>query len=213
MHHTLNPQPEIGTDAKTSMLSEHSRNNAISIKEGSSKYILQQLKDQSIEFDMISDAGGYLKKGATRKLPMSLPTPSAGLPYITMQRGTDDSALTKTSSWHNLIKPKVERLTFLDQIHTTGANVPQKWNAVGLVTIGRNILLRDLLQSVWRLRGLNKSRRVRFLVSDEVASIIRQQLKLTEKQPIEFDAILKFALANQSAQQGLDNYKALKRMA
>jgi hypothetical protein len=107
-------------------------------------------------------------------------------------------------------KTAEERLTFLDQSHTTGADVNQKLDAVSLVTIGRNMLLRDLLQAAWRLRGLDKSQRVRLLNTDEVMGIIRQKLNLSAEAFIQLVEILNFVIGNQGTQQGLDNYKGLK---
>ncbi len=212
MHHKLKPEPELGTDAKTlSLLWKHSRTNAVSIKEGAPKEMLRQLKEKSIDFDLISDSGGYFKQGTHAETAHEI-VASEGKETVFYN---DDGEQTITSESGNvpLVRPAKspeKRKTFLDQSHTIGADVPQKRNAVSLVTIGRNMLLRDLLQGVWRLRGLDKSQRVRFLVSDEVAGIIRQKLKLPDGSSIQLDAILKFAIANQAVQQGLDNYKALR---
>jgi hypothetical protein len=193
------------------LLWNNSRQNTISLKEGSTVEMLNQLNLQSISFDMICDAGGYFKDGGNRDIAHNIASiqgketvyyNSTGEQTVTDKNG--DIPLAQSN------KSEGDRLTFLDQIHTTGADIPQKWNAIALVTIGHNMLLRDILQSVWRLRGLNKSQQVRFVVSEEVASIIRQKLSLKDNDPIGFDAILKFAISNQAAQQGIDNYKALK---
>ena len=72
------------------------------------------------------------------------------------------------------------------------------------------MLLRDILQGVWRCRGLDKSQRIRFLINDEVAGIIRQKLNLPSDHMIQLDTILKFTIANQAEQQGLDNYKGFR---
>ena len=212
MHHTLKPEPAIGTDAKTlTILWENSRTNALTIKGGSLKEMVKQLNDQSVVFDMISDAGGYFKEGTNSEMAHQIAT-IQGKEVVfynaqgeqTITDGSQDMPLSQTH------KSFEERLTFLDQSHTTGADVTQKLDAISIVTIGRNMLLRDLLQSVWRLRGLAKSQRVRFLVSEEVAGIIRQKLNLDTDHPIQLDAILQFVIANQASQQGRDNYKALK---
>lgn len=105
-----------------------------------------------------------------------------------------------------------QRCTFLDQSHTTGSDVIQKRDAIGIVTISRNMLLRDLLQSVWRLRGLDKSQSVKFVVSKEVQGIICQMLdKKSREEPILFEDILRFCIINQTKQQGIDNFKGLQQ--
>ena len=65
----------------------------------------------------------------------------------------------------------------------------QKETAVGLVTIGRNMLLRDLLQAVWRLRQIDKNQKIAFCLSEEVETIICQTF---DKKPgeIKLDDIL-----------------------
>lgn len=212
MHHTLKPEPAIGTDAKTlTVLWENSRNNAVTIKEGSIEEILGQLNNQSVSFDMISDAGGYFKEGSNSEMAHKIAAIQGkevvfynALGEQTITDGANEVPLSQTD------KQSEKRLTFLDQSHTTGADVPQKLDAISIVTIGRNMLLRDLLQSVWRLRGLDKSQRIRFIVSEEVAGIIRQKLSLEKDHPIQLETILKFVIANQASQQGRDNYKALK---
>ena len=69
MHHRLSPKSEKGTDAKTlSLLWDYSRDNAISITEGSTSEMIKQLQDKSIDFDMISDAGGYFKQGDNKQI-------------------------------------------------------------------------------------------------------------------------------------------------
>src|SRR5208337_4948993 len=104
-----------------------------------------------------------------------------------------------------------DRKTFLDQVHTTGADVPQKKRAIGLVTVGRNMLLRDLCQSVWRLREIDKSQKVAFVISKEIEGMIRQQLNKKGNEKILFEDILRFTIANQSKQIGKDNFKSLSK--
>ncbi len=216
MHHKLKPTPEVGTDAKTLLLLwKHSRNNAISIQEGSHEEMLAQLKH--VNFDMLCDAGGYFIDAANKEAPNKEVSHAIKKMYNTevvyydskgqqtITHADCDIPLTQSDK-----KPS-DRATFLDQSHTTGADVPQKRDAVALVTIGRDMLLRDLLQSVWRLRGLDKSQRVRFVISKEVAGIIRQNLKLEDGHTIQFNSILKFVINNTKGQQGKDTYKALKQ--
>jgi hypothetical protein len=211
MHYALNPEPAEGIDAKTLLiLLKNSRDNVVTIKEGSSESMLNQLEEKAVDYDMISDAGGYFKDGSNTQIAhkISAIRGKEVVCYKGEQMITDGSGEIPLGQSD---KKEEERLTFLDQSHTTGADVTQKRDAISLVTIGQNMLLRDLLQSVWRLRGLDKSQKVRFLISEEVSAIIRQALHLNEKAPIHFDQILSFVIANQAKQQGLDNYKALRQ--
>src|SRR5262249_51767828 len=150
-------EPETGTDAKTlSLLFDNSFDTSVILKEGSLAEMLKQMP----AFDMISDAGGYFKEGSNSEMAHKIASLTGKETVFynasgeqTITNGKEEMPLSQSQ------KGVEERLTFLDQSHTTGADVTQKRDAVGLVTIGRNMLLRDLLQAVWRLRGLDKSQK------------------------------------------------------
>lgn len=209
MHHSLKPKPAEGTDAKTLLALIANSRDAVSIIElGSSETMLKQLK--SIDYDMICDAGGYFKDGSNREIAGKIQA-SRGMEAVFYD---GEQMITKGDSeipFSEYAKPPESRLTFLDQSHTTGADVTQKQNALSIVTIGPNMLLRDLLQSVWRLRGLDEFQKVHFILSREVAEIIRKTLGMSDKEAIRFDHILSFVIINQATRQGLDNYTALRQ--
>lgn len=106
-----------------------------------------------------------------------------------------------------------ELFTFYDQKHTTGSNIKQKPDAQAIVTIGRHTILRDLLQSVWRFRGLDKSQKVQFTIDEEVQEVIINTLKnigISIDGPILLEHIILFVAYNQAVLQGDNNYRALK---
>lgn len=212
MHGKLTPQPEEGTDAKTlSLLWNKSREAVFTLNEGPTSTMLDQLKS-TLDYDVIIDAGGYFKEGGNLPIAREMAKKHGKSVVFYNQKGEQSITDGKTEMPLSLSpKTEDERLTFLDQSHTTGADVKQKRNAVGVVSIGRNILLRDLLQSAWRLRGLDKSQKVAFVMSQEVQSIIRNQLNLPLDKKIVFDDILRFAILNQARQQGRDNFKAFRQ--
>lgn len=211
MHHKLKPEPAKGTDAKTlSILSTNPKTDVISIDVGTTQQMLKALGP--INYDMISDAGGYFKDGNNASIAHQLAQQRGKeVVYYNKQGEQTITDGEKDLPFAQTTKSEGDRITFLDQSHTIGADVKQKRDAVGLVTISRNMLLRDLLQSVWRLRELDKSQSVRFVTNHEVEGIIRQRLQLKENQKIGFYEILRFAIVNQAEQQGQDNYKALKQ--
>jgi hypothetical protein len=202
------PIYEEGIAALThSILYQNSRNAVVTLKEDSVVNMSEQLR--KINHDMLIDAGGYFKAGGNlqiaRQLAMIHGKPvvfydSQGAQAIT--DGTTESLLATS------ILKESERFTFLDQSHTTGADVPQKTGAVGLVTISPHMLRRDLEQSVWRLRGLDRSQKVIFVVSENVDAIIRQTLKIKDKRNLTYDDIFRFTFINQCRQQGKSNFKA-----
>ena len=106
-----------------------------------------------------------------------------------------------------------EYFTFYDQQHTTGADIKQISEAMGIVTIGRHTILRDLLQSVWRLRGLEKSQHVQFTIDQEVKEIIisaMKELGVMVTEPLQLEHLLLFTSYNQALLQGDNNYRSFK---
>jgi len=207
MHNKIHPLSEVGTDAKTlNLLMEKSSRQALIISKVEGSSMFEGLPPH----DALIDAGGYFKEGGNlaiaRKMAVTLKKPVVfynpeGVQTIT--DGKDETPLSASD-----IKED-DRLTFYDQSHTTGADIKQKGTAFGLVTIGRGMILRDLLQSVWRLRGLEKGQRLQFVMDEEVASIIRAQLG-SGQEPITFKEIVKFVIQNQAKQQGDDNFRSFK---
>ncbi|MBA3238120.1 MAG: DUF3638 domain-containing protein [Parachlamydiaceae bacterium] len=224
MHTKLQARPEPGMDMRTiKVLWEHSRHEVYTVEEESPESLLAELEEQNISFDMISDAGGYFKEGGNTAIARQMALTNGRPVVFYNERNEQVETNGKTEVLLTESKTRIsDRDTFLDQSHTTGADVKQKPNAVGIVTIGGNMLLRDLLQAVWRLRGLEKGQRVKFVVSKEVESIIRQRLKAEpeefgdedgekEEVPLQFDDILRFLIINQVRQQGKDNFKAFRQ--
>jgi len=207
MHHHLSPVPEAGTDSVTLSLLWANQSSVLVIPSENPDLIYPILKDHNI--DMVADAGGYFKKLSNLEAARQM-AKRMGKPVVfyhnneqTITDGDGEKALKDTNI------PPEERLTFLDQVNTIGADVPQKTTAVAIVTIGQHMLLRDLLQAVWRLRGLDKGQKVRFLVSAQVATAIRTTLGITDpNSTIGLQEILRFVIHNQAEQQGKDNFRA-----
>ena len=215
MHRKLTALPEEGIDAKTiSLLWKMSKkeNSIHIIPKGSFESMIDKIYEDVQDVDLISDAGAYFKVRGNLKIAQDL-AKKWGKPVVfynlqgeqTITDGVKEMPLSQSSVAEH------QRMTFLDQSHTTGADVKQHSHAVGLVTIGRNMLLRDLEQSAWRLRGLDKAQRVVFIIDEEVESIMRQTLGLNALQVIDFPEILKFVLINQCKEQGDHKFKSFKQ--
>lgn len=207
MHRKLTPLPEWGTDAKTiAILWRHSMNEVTTIEETNPEAIVQRLA--TIPHEILIDGGGYIKSSNNSVIAQAMSTAS-GFPTV-FYHENGEKMITDGEGQIPLAQSRLkphQRKTFLDQSHAVGADVVQKIDAVGLVTVGRHVLLRDLLQHVWRLRGLADSQRVRFILSSEVKSVIYSELNLDPNEPINFSHLLKFAIRNQARRQGSDAYK------
>lgn len=212
LHRKLTSIRTEGTDAHTLTTLWDNSFEAVhtGFKESTSE-ILTELKDRGVQFDLFADAGGYFKDlnnlDNAKLLSEHLHKPIAfyndrGDQVIWEKKG---STLLSESP---LKSEEEQRATFLDQAHTTGADITQKPQAIGLVTIGAGMLLRDLLQAVWRLRGLDKSQRVGFIISKDVETLMRQILRKQASDKITFADVLGFVVLNQAERQGKDNAKA-----
>merc|ERR1711865_321395 len=81
-----------------------------------------------------------------------------------------------------------KRFTFYDQVHTTGMDIKQALDATAVVTLGKDMTLRDYSQGCWRMRGLGKGQRIKMMVVKEVAELIRKsslKMKVDEEKMTE----------------------------
>ena len=82
---------------------------------------------------------------------------------------------------------------------TTGADIPQHDLAKGVQTVSKTVTLRDLLQGVWRMRGLESKQVVDFALPDELG--LKQEL----------EEVFQLAILNQANRQEKDNPHAMKQ--
>lgn len=211
MHRNLNMQPAKGIDAKTiHILRKNSYTDVAVIKEGDTQSMIQQMENKGIDWRMITDTGGYFKEGSNAALARTMAL-QKGMPVVFYN--ADGKQMITDGVNESLLKnSKIlpgKRLTFIDQSHTTGADVKQDPYARSVLTIGKNTTLRDLAQSAWRLRSLDKSQKISFVLTEEMEKLIRQTLKMKSGETINFDHILLFVVKNQSQRQGKDNFTGL----
>jgi hypothetical protein len=197
----LKAYPENGIDSKTlTLLNAHSNRPVIVLDNENPEEILARLNGQGINFDMICDNGAYFKS-LTNKENARLLAKQYKKPVVFYDRGRQtitDGASEKP--YQAQMMKEGTYLTFLDQENTTGADVSQKPTAQSVLTIKQGVLLRDILQSVWRLRGLDKGQTVQWVVSPTVEQLIRSDLQLPLEHTIILEDILNYAIQNQAQQ-------------
>jgi len=108
------------------------------------------------------------------------------------------------------LKPE-ERFTIYRQPFTTGTHIEQSEDAEAFVTVGRNILMRDLSQTVWRMRKIERGQSVRFVVSKDVADVIRTTLGLDKTHKINDADIIRFAIYNETMQVKEDKFVSISQ--
>ena len=68
------------------------------------------------------------------------------------------------------------RFAFYDQIHTTGMDIKHALNARAALTLGKDMVFRDLAQGAYRMRGIGQGQCVTVFVIPEVQELMQRQL-------------------------------------
>lgn len=207
MHGKFTPLMEPGTDAKTINILYEKSQHAVRVVEASSPEMM--LEEIGLDFDMMIDLGGYFKELGSAKAAKLIANKSKTKTFFVSKSGARKTTDGNQKEF-NYKKFERGRKHFVDQSRTTGLDVKLAPTAKGVLTIGRNITVRDLVQGAWRMRDLDKGQTLSFCISKEVASMIRDVCQKPEGE-ILFEDILHFAICNQAKQLGGDYFKALKQ--
>jgi hypothetical protein len=68
--------------------------------------------------------------------------------------------------------PLEKWFVYFDQVHTTGIDIKLPREAVAIVTIGRDTVLRDYVQACWRLRQFGEGQRIQVLLVPEIRRLV-----------------------------------------
>ncbi len=158
MDRKIVPIPSKGTDAKTlTLLWGMTKNGVHVISKGSTQSMLEKI---NIDFDLVSDVGGYFKQGGSlttaRTMALRYKKPCLYYDSNGAQRLTDGKN-EFTLKARNLTPD--QRITFLDQSHTTGADVKQKKDAIAIVTIGKKYSSETFYKGFGAYENSTKNRR------------------------------------------------------
>lgn len=92
--------------------------------------------------------------------------------------------------------PPEKRITYYDQSHTFGADIPQAIGAGGALTINEKTNFEELMQGGGRMRGLKTSMQsLAIVVNNAVRKLISQD------KPLEIDDVIAFTRKNEAEQQ------------
>lgn len=109
---------------------------------------------------------------------------------------------------------KDNSLFFWPLAYTTGSDIILSSTMQAVVSVSRHTLLRDLLQAIWRLRGLDVAQGVRFLMTDEDEKVIRQVVEAKLKRSVKeigMEELILYTIIEQAGRQGTDNYRSFKQ--
>lgn len=123
--------------------------------------------------------------------------------------------------------PLAKRLSYFDQRHGFGANIPQKFNGKGLVLVGEQHCLYRLLQEVFRMRGVKIFKKLLSQTASKPEDLEREDLTQTqtihfavtpqvhkkispEGAPLTLRDLLRFAMKNEMELVTTQNYQAYR---
>jgi len=69
-----------------------------------------------------------------------------------------------------------KRFAFYDQIHTTGMDIKHALSAHAALTLGKDMVFRDLAQGAFRMRGIGEGQTVTIFLIPEVTELMQRQL-------------------------------------
>lgn len=99
-----------------------------------------------------------------------------------------------------------QRLTYYDDVHTFGSDVPQPAEAVGVQTLDASTTLEKYAQGGGRMRGLKTlGQRLIVVVNKKVKQLISRDNPLTIRQ------VVAFTQKNETSTQGQENYLAARQ--
>lgn len=121
------------------------------------------------------------------------------------------------------LKPE-EYLSYFDQRHGFGADIPQRANGKGLNLVGERVSLQRLMQECFRMRGIKKRKKLEGLpgasqLQDEMettqtihfALTLQTKTAMVGEGELQLHDIFKFAIKNEAMQAAEDNFEAYKQ--
>lgn len=167
------------------------------------------------DYHSLIDAGYYLR-GVNNEEAATLLAEKLNKPCVYVTQDNEKRVKRSDGSEQALeavtLAPD-ERVTYYDQAHTIGTDIPHSKNAVAIVTISEKMYIKDLLQSVWRLRQLDRGQNVHFVLSKEVEQLIKDRRAPGSKTgAVDLEEIIAFAIENQSDRAKDDNLRGQRQM-
>jgi len=107
---------------------------------------------------------------------------------------------------------KEDRAPYWKQELCTGSDIPLGTTAQAVVTFGRYTMMRDLLQTVWRMRKLDRGQTVRFAVEESDRKVIVdtiEKLTHTKVEKLELSHLFLYAAYIQAMRIADDNHRSL----
>ena len=223
---TIDRARDAGTDTRTLFLLL--RNNRRLIQEGHPNGILEFYKPENetekitaadtpervrhllnkiSQFDLFGDAGGIVQGCSDEKIIELLPQTSKAKAYYNQQGAVEvKTADGRAMPLKESDAARQQTVTWLPARYARGADIPQHYYAKGVFSTAKGMGLDELLQMVWRLRGLGEHQ-IAYLL---VASWLEKHLPKTEKGALAFESILINAIKEKAISEAENNLRKAK---
>lgn len=208
-HDSLNVLKEVGTDGKTvSLLWKNSRRSVNVLHTAENPLLILKEILAIDHFHAIIDAGALFKDIPAATIANELLLAKKNIEAVTYFDGDKRMVVKRGQIALPANQCEVHPstcFTFYDQQHCTGTNIKQAPNAKAAVTINKNQTLRDILQAVWRMRGLALGQKVHFVLPNEVRDIISSMLGKGAAASLDVMDLLLYAGKKQAQEQAENN--------
>ena len=180
--------------------------------------LLDELPDFMERYASLIDAGYYLKGVDNESVVETMGEYNTGkkkgVVHLTMENEKVIQIFGKEDKQPLQNRKDIkmdERLTYYDQVHTIGTDIPHAQTARACLTIGEKMYIKDLLQGMWRMRKLDKGQKVDFILSDNVKKLIIASRSALHPNPtssrITLQDIILFCISNQANRVAEDNLR------
>jgi hypothetical protein len=157
------------------------------------------------------DAGALVKNisneaVAQKLLEASDPAIIDGIAYYDTENELQvlERATMKPVLFKDSMIPKERRVTFYDQRHTFGSDIPQQRDAEALLTLSETLKKFEEDQAMYRMREVDKGQTLTLLIPKRILPLIDKDKKITPEK------ILDFVKHNQKQQELDDNLRSRK---
>jgi len=227
-HTKINAQnaQAVGTDGKTvELLTRMFEAGDLSIRtvnldaEQPLASILAAVPEFMDRYDSLIDAGYYLKgvdsQDVAAKLSQNKKTNKRALVYVTTENAKVIQTLGKDDAQPLQNRKDIqmqERITYYDQAHTIGTDIPHAQTARAALTVGEKMYAKDFFQALWRMRKIDKGQKVDLILSEDVKKLVKAARSPAhpnrESDVITVQDVILFCIKNQAEREAEDNLRA-----
>lgn len=205
------PKDEAVIGRMLTLMAEHTIGKTQTVKIRDPKQILVQACQHA---DAFMDAGGILAAENLEKIADAWGE-KAGKATVRIDREEGivikQTAQDKATPLRSSTIPTKDRITLYGQSDIVGTDISHKPNAIGIVSISATTTLSTSEQAAGRMRGIETGQRIEFLVLEDDAVVMRENLALPPDHELTSQDVLRHLMMMESKKQMVDTEVALRQ--